>query len=121
MLLVISDASVLIDIECSQLTEAMFSLPMKFAVPDILFSIEVHGTIWLVKSMLKHKKIDLDFAQTAFDKMQNSGSRLPWAEVIKMLDEFSTKKLKSYPIPPNSRAGAHNWRVKDTAKLYRIS
>ena|SRR3989338_7861718 len=37
MLLIISDASVLIDIECGELTSAMFSLPWQFAVPDILF------------------------------------------------------------------------------------
>ena len=37
MLLIISDASVLIDIECGKLTAEMFSLPWQFAVPDILF------------------------------------------------------------------------------------
>jgi len=46
MLLIISDASVLIDIECGELTSAMFSLPWQFAVPDILFTEELaerHG------------------------------------------------------------------------------
>lgn len=46
MLLIISDASVLIDVECGNLTSAMFSLPWQFAVPDILFSEELeerHG------------------------------------------------------------------------------
>ena len=37
MLLIISDASVLIDIECGKLTSVMFSLPWQFVVPDILF------------------------------------------------------------------------------------
>lgn len=41
MLLIISDASVLIDIECGELTSAMFSLPWQFAVPDILFDEEL--------------------------------------------------------------------------------
>jgi predicted nucleic acid-binding protein len=41
MLLIISDASVLIDVECSQLTSAMFSLPWKFYVPDVLFEEEL--------------------------------------------------------------------------------
>ncbi len=48
MQLIISDTSVLIDIECGELTTAMFSLPMKFAVPDILFSEELaerHGNL----------------------------------------------------------------------------
>ncbi|EKD72488.1 MAG: hypothetical protein ACD_45C00662G0002 [uncultured bacterium] len=37
MLLIISDASVLIDIEHGELTSIMFSLPYQFSVPDILF------------------------------------------------------------------------------------
>jgi predicted nucleic acid-binding protein len=46
MLLIISDASVLIDIECGELTSAMFSLSWQFAVPDTLFDEELaerHG------------------------------------------------------------------------------
>jgi hypothetical protein len=46
MLLIVSDASVLIDIECGELTSAMFSLPWQFAVPDVLFDEELaerHG------------------------------------------------------------------------------
>lgn len=46
MLLVVSDASVLIDIECGELTSAMFSLPWQFVVPDTLFDEELaerHG------------------------------------------------------------------------------
>jgi hypothetical protein len=41
MLLTISDTSVLIDIECSGLASAVFSLPWQFAVPDILFTEEL--------------------------------------------------------------------------------
>lgn len=43
MLLIISDASVLIDIECGELTSAMFSLPWQFAVPDVLFAEELES------------------------------------------------------------------------------
>ncbi len=46
MLFIISDASVLIDIESAKLTRVMFSLPWQFAVPDILFVEELaerHG------------------------------------------------------------------------------
>lgn len=156
MLLIISDASVLIDIECGGLTSTMFSLPWQFAVPDTLFSeelaerhshllqlglisktmggdlvseafrlhqqyvrtsvndllaltlakhegchlltgdkalrsvatelsVEVHGTIWLVDSMLKDGKITNDVARVAFQKMKDTGSRLPWDEVEKIL------------------------------------
>lgn len=41
MLVVVSDASVLIDIEHGELTHAMFSLPWQFAVPDVLFAEEL--------------------------------------------------------------------------------
>ena len=41
MLLIISDASVLIDIEDGGLTSVMFSLSWKFAVPDVLFEEEL--------------------------------------------------------------------------------
>lgn len=43
MSIVISDASVLIDIECGELTSVMFSLPWKFVVPDTLFSEELES------------------------------------------------------------------------------
>jgi len=159
MLLIISDASVLIDIECGELTSAMFSLPWQFAVPDILFSeelsdrhghlsqfglisktmsgelvaeayslrqkyvktsvndllaltlaknekcqlltgdkalrevakelsVDVHGTIWLVEQMLQSKQITVGVARVSFQRMKDSGSRLPWTEVEKMLYKF---------------------------------
>lgn len=46
MLLLISDANVLIDIEASGLTQALFGLDSTFAVPDVLFAEELaerHG------------------------------------------------------------------------------
>lgn len=156
MFLVISDASVLIDIECGKLTSAMFSLPWKFAVPDVLYeeelfkrhskllkfglikktmdselvkeaydlrnkylrpsvndmlaltlakyencklltgdkalrkaaeelNVEVHGTLWLVNEMIIHKKITKDIARVSFQDMRNSGSRLPWDKIEKIL------------------------------------
>ena len=159
MLLIISDASVLIDIECGELTSAMFSLPWQFAVPDILFSeelsdrhghlskfglisktmsgelvaeayslrqkyvktsvndllaltraknekcqlltgdkalrevakelsVDVHGTIWLVEQMLQSKQITAGVARVSFQRMKDSGSRLPWTEVEQRLYKF---------------------------------
>jgi len=156
MFLIISDASVLIDIECGELTSAMFSLPWQFAVPDTLFSeklaerhghllqlglisktmdgdlvaeaynlhqkyikpsvndmlalrlakhedcqlltgdkalrevakklsVEVHGTIWLVEQLIQQNKITVEVARVGFQYMQDSGSRLPWDEVEKIL------------------------------------
>lgn len=43
MLLLISDANILIDIEVGELTASMFSLGYQFAVPDILFEEELRG------------------------------------------------------------------------------
>lgn len=152
MSIIVSDASVLIDMECGELTKAMFSMPSQFLVPDILFdeelterhghllklgliarpmsgqligeayalhqkyikpsvndmlalalaksescllltgdkalketakelNVEVHGTIWLVREMLKAGKLTADIAQEAFKRMREAGSRLPWGEV----------------------------------------
>jgi len=159
MLLIISDASVLIDIEHGELTSAMFSLPWQFAVPDVLFAeeleerhghlkqfglisktidsdlvneaynlrqkhvqtsvndllaltlakhekcrlltgdkalrkvaatldVEVNGTLWLVKEMIQQQKITIEVARASFQRMKNSGSRLSWNEIEKMLEEL---------------------------------
>lgn len=160
MSLLISDTSVLIDIEHGRLTGAMFSLPWQFAVPDVLFieeladqhahllqlgliskslnsnlvskayelrqqytqtsvndllalmlakyencqlltsdkalrqvatklNVEVHGTLWLVDQMIEQKKIKLEVARMGFQCMRNSGSRLPWEEIEKLLTKRS--------------------------------
>lgn len=160
MLIIISDASVLIDIEQGELTNAMFELPWQFIVPDILFAeelkqqhscliqfgliskvmdshliseayklrqnykqtsmndllalvlakheksrlltgdkalrqlavklnVEVHGTLWLVNQMIQRKKITMDTARIGFQRMRQSGSRLPWDEIERMLQEQS--------------------------------
>jgi predicted nucleic acid-binding protein len=47
--------------------------------------VPVYGTIWLVKDMLEKKIIQLSTAHSAFEKMKNAGSRLPWEEVDKLL------------------------------------
>ena len=41
MLLLISDANILIDIEDGSLTPVVFHLPYEIAVPDILFELEL--------------------------------------------------------------------------------
>lgn len=47
--------------------------------------IEVVGTIWLVGEMLRTKVVTRKSASVAYDKMKESGRRLPWAEVEKQL------------------------------------
>lgn len=41
MLLLISDANILIDMEAGELMEKLFQLPMQFAIPDILYWEEI--------------------------------------------------------------------------------
>ena len=84
MQLLVSDANIPIDIEHGNLTSSMFSMKIVFAVPDVLFEKELRA---------RHSHL-LDFglkiiqptvARTAFQKMKNAGSRLPWDEVDKLL------------------------------------
>lgn len=67
MLLIISDASVLIDIEHGELTSAMFSLPWQFVVPDILFVEELeekHGH--LIQLGLVSRSMHSDLVSEAY-------------------------------------------------------
>ena len=41
MLLLISDANILIDIEAAELLKTLFKLPYQFAIPDILYVEEI--------------------------------------------------------------------------------
>lgn len=71
MLLIISDASVLIDIECGELTSMMFGLPCQFAVPDILFAEELakqHGH--LLQFGLINKTMSGELVAEAYDLRQ---------------------------------------------------
>jgi len=43
--ILVSDTSVLIDLERAQLLEGIFRLPFEFAVPDLLFERELKGAI----------------------------------------------------------------------------
>jgi hypothetical protein len=74
-MLLISDASILIDIECGELTSAMFSLPWQFAVPDILFEEELaerHGH--LMQFGLISKTMDGDLVAEAYIPIQLEGT-----------------------------------------------
>lgn len=170
-MILISDASVLIDMENGGFISLMFGLPYIFATPDILFSeelsdrhgnlvdyglivkeldsqlieeardltlrhrnlsfydilafilarsescplltgdgglrkfagtynIEVFGSIWLVKQMIDHKKISIEEASLGFEKMRETGSRLPWDKVENMLQQQNSKLLKNQVQTP---------------------
>lgn len=48
----------------------------------------VMGTLWVVEQMVIHEVITLDEAKAAYQKMQEAGSRLPFDEAIKRLDNL---------------------------------
>lgn len=47
--------------------------------------VEVVGTIWLVGEMLRDKIITRKDARSAYNKMKESGRRLPWAETDRQM------------------------------------
>ncbi|WP_273777655.1 PIN domain-containing protein [Acinetobacter sp. GSS19] len=48
----------------------------------------VKGTIWLVEQMVKHNIITVDEAKVAYQQMESAGSRLPFLEAHKRLNEL---------------------------------
>ncbi len=57
MLLVISDANILIDIEDGNLTSVIFRLPYEIAVPDILFELELRFLRTLINYLREKKRL----------------------------------------------------------------
>ena len=58
-------------------------------------SVEVHGTIWLVKEMYEAGLITLAETESAFSTMRARGRRLPWKEVEHMIEEWKNEELFS--------------------------
>lgn len=48
-------------------------------------TVELRGTLWLVEQMVMAEIITTDEALTAYEKMHDAGSRLPWAEAKRRL------------------------------------
>ncbi len=69
MLVLVSDTSVLIDLERGWFLEPVFSLPFEFAVPDLLFERELrdHGGSALIDMGLRVEELDSTTATLAFD------------------------------------------------------
>ena len=159
MLLLVSDACVLINIEDGKLTKEVFSLPYQLATIDFVFNdeladrhghllkyglkllrqneeivtlttkliathkkpgrydiaalalakyksltlltddrdlrnaakiekVELHGTIWIVEELLRHKKIRKKTAIASFNRMKEAGSHLPELEIKNMLSRY---------------------------------
>lgn len=47
--------------------------------------VEIRGTLWLVEQMVTERVITVAAARTAYNKMRDAGSRLPWAEAERRL------------------------------------
>ncbi len=47
--------------------------------------VELRGTLWLVEQMVTEQLISVDEARTAYQKMKEAGSRLPWKEAERRL------------------------------------
>lgn len=48
--------------------------------------VEVHGTLWLVERLLEHDIINKPQAHAAYERMEQHGRRLPWAEAHQRID-----------------------------------
>jgi predicted nucleic acid-binding protein len=50
--------------------------------------VEVRGTLWLVTEMVRSQKISAQVARAAYQRMRDSGRRLPWELAEQMLAEL---------------------------------
>ncbi|MDZ7804938.1 DUF3368 domain-containing protein [Thiohalophilus sp.] len=51
-------------------------------------NVPVHGTVWLVEQILQQGHIAVTRAESAYQRMEADGSRLPWDEVARQLKKF---------------------------------
>ena len=49
--------------------------------------VEVHGILWLIEEMFINKLITINDIELAYKKMEQAGSRLPWEEVDKQIEQ----------------------------------
>lgn len=75
MLLLISDANILIDMEAGGLMAAFFRLPMQFAMPDVVYREEIEpGTPGLEAMGLQLLEVSGEFVKYASDLRGRNGS-----------------------------------------------
>ena len=56
-------------------------------------SVLVKGTLWLVSLMVRDELISVNIAREAFQRMKETGRRLPWAMVDAMLTNLESDIL----------------------------
>lgn len=75
MLLLISDANILIDMESGGLMTTLFQLPMRFAIPDVLYWEEIEpGAPGLERQGLQVLEVSGEFVAYAFGLQAKYGS-----------------------------------------------
>lgn len=50
--------------------------------------VEVKGSIWLVRKMIEAELLSADQARVSFERMKDTGRRLPWTLIKVMLNDF---------------------------------
>jgi hypothetical protein len=55
--------------------------------------IEVRGTLWIMRRLQEHGLLEAAVAREAYWQMRQSGSRLPWGEVNRQLEEWGLAPL----------------------------
>ena len=50
--------------------------------------ITVKGTLWIIETMIKESLLSVDNARVAYQKMRDSGRRLPWDIALRNLDRL---------------------------------
>ena len=50
--------------------------------------VDIRGTLWLIEQMMVHELISVDQTETAYNRMEEEGSRLPWDLVEQQLNRF---------------------------------
>lgn len=76
MLLLISDANILIDMETGNLMETLFRLPMQFAIPDLMYWEEIEpGTPGLEALGLRVLEVSGEFVAYTFGLLAKYGDK----------------------------------------------
>jgi len=50
--------------------------------------VDVYGTLWLVERLVEHGTINKTQAHVAYERMEQRGRRLPWAEAHQRIDDL---------------------------------
>lgn len=55
-----------------------------------LEEVVVHGTLWLMESLLEARIVSIARVETAYESMRTEGRRLPWGDVSRQLRRWRT-------------------------------